>query len=348
MNNIGNGINNVVKGNLSIVSVLDDPELTLFDISNDGCHANAVTKENIHADIPNRLSMRAKVIKSAGFLLLENELNIHQNTIDLFCCRGDYFYFSLLLKGNAYLCSDNRMRRRSQSKRLDLLDQKRLYFRSDTFSQQTIQMKTNEKIRYTVLLIHKNYAKLLLQNGCSDLLNCHLYNNIESSISTSIPLEWNIHEAIQSLFNFPSEEKLFPHFAKLKLTEILLLLNVYYQAKIETPLSSQPELERFQEIKVWITVNYNREFTLKSLARNFGLNELILKTGFKAAFGQTIRQFVIERRMNAAKSMILQNRATINEISNKVGYRSVSHFIQTFKKHFGATPAQHQTSNEKQ
>lgn len=342
MKDIGNGINNVAKGNLSIASVLDDPDLTLFDINNDDCDEHTVVNDEIKADIPNRLSMRAQVIKSSGFLLLKNELTIYQDTTDLFSCQGNYFYFSLLLKGKAYLCTDTKSRRDEPRRGHNLLDQKRLYFHSNTFLQQTIQMKKNERIRYTVLLLHKDYARSLLQSGCSDLLNCHLYNNMDSPVSASVPIEWNMHEAIRSLFNFPSEGQFFPHFARLKLTEILLLLNVHYQVKTEKPFLRPSDLERFQEIKTWIVTHYNEEFTLKSLARNFGLNELVLKTGFKSMFGQTIRQFAIERRMDAAKALLLQNKETINEISSKVGYKSVSHFIQTFKKHFGVTPAQHQ------
>ena len=71
----------------------------------------------------------------------------------------------------------------------------------------------------------------------------------------------------------------------------------------------------------------------------FSLNELKLKQQFKIAYGITIYAFVIQLRMEQAQNMLHEN-YSVSEMSYALGYRSVSHFISTYKQYFGNTPKQ--------
>lgn len=340
---IGKGIKNVDNGILRMGSVITTPAITLLDINNVGSDEKTVKKKCIEIKKPDFLSMRACVIKSEGFIFVKNQLAIYENMTDLFRCKGDYFFLTLLQKGNANL---EYSRTKASKTARWAIEQNQLYFTSDTDLQDTIHMKKGAKIQYVVLLLDKTFVRSLLEKNDDDLLNCPLYVHCmpdSPRINLSIPLDLNLYEAIRSLFELPCEEPIYLPFAKLKIVEILLLIKHNYYKGRSNPFIVQYDVELFNSIKLWVTRNYNQEFTLRSLSRNFGLNELMLKTGFKKLFGQTIRQFVIELRMNKAKSLIIQNEETVNEISFKVGYKSVSHFIQTFKKHYGITPSQHKT-----
>ncbi len=55
-------------------------------------------------------------------------------------------------------------------------------------------------------------------------------------------------------------------------------------------------------------------------------------------YGKTIRSFIIELRMEKAKSLLGNH--TVSEMAGILGYKSVPHFINTFKKCYGYTPKQ--------
>lgn len=341
--NIGNGINNVGNGNLRIVSLISQPSLTLFDISNHAFEKDKIETYTVNIDEPNCLRMRAKVMQSQGFILIKNRLEIYENTSDIFRCVGDYFLLTLLQKGNAYVEDTYHTSSRNA------LRQNNLYFKSNIDFQEVIHLVKGEKIQYLALLLDKNFVRSLLRENYKELLQYDLYKQeVESRFTAnlSIPLELNMYEAIKSLFALSFEEPVHRQLIHLKIIEILFLLKLNRSKLVDISPTDQYYIDRLKEIKSWIMINHHKEFTLRSLARNFGINELTLKAGFKELFGQTIRQFVIELRMEEAKSLIIKNTETVNEIAFKVGYKSVSHFIQTFKKHFGTTPHQYKNLDE--
>ncbi|MEM7658989.1 MAG: AraC family transcriptional regulator [Bacteroidota bacterium] len=78
--------------------------------------------------------------------------------------------------------------------------------------------------------------------------------------------------------------------------------------------------------------------TLKELARIIGLNEYQLKVGFKNVYGKSVFQYLTEYKMEYARKLLDEQHLRVNEVSDKVGYSSPSHFIVAFKRHFGVTP----------
>ena len=63
-----------------------------------------------------------------------------------------------------------------------------------------------------------------------------------------------------------------------------------------------------------------------------------LKEGFKKIYGDTVYGYLLDYKMNEARSMLNTKKYNINEISIKLGYSTSSHFIAAFKKKFGTTP----------
>ncbi|RNL87275.1 AraC family transcriptional regulator [Sinomicrobium pectinilyticum] len=52
----------------------------------------------------------------------------------------------------------------------------------------------------------------------------------------------------------------------------------------------------------------------------------------------SIEQFVILKKIDYAKKLILENKLSLTQISYKLGYSSVAHLSQQFKKTTGLTP----------
>ncbi len=86
----------------------------------------------------------------------------------------------------------------------------------------------------------------------------------------------------------------------------------------------------------------NREYanppSLEELARHLGISETQLKSGFKSLLGTTIRQYIIARRIEAARLLLSENSHSISEIGDIVGYQDHSAFTRAFRRLSGCTP----------
>ncbi len=61
-------------------------------------------------------------------------------------------------------------------------------------------------------------------------------------------------------------------------------------------------------------------------------------------FNQTFKDYITDLRINYAKELISLKGYSILEVSQYVGYNSLSHFIQQFKKYTNLTPLQYRQS----
>lgn len=63
-----------------------------------------------------------------------------------------------------------------------------------------------------------------------------------------------------------------------------------------------------------------------------------LSTLFSSIEGITIEKYVILQRIEKAKELLIYDELTLSEIADKLGYSSVQHLSQQFKKITGLTP----------
>ena len=149
------------------------------------------------------------------------------------------------------------------------------------------------------------------------------------SIVLSQILEAKIHESIRSLY------------FKGKVYE---LLSLFFNKNENTDIEQCPFLENEENVRKirkakGIILNHITEPpTLQDLASEIGLNLKKLKEGFKKIYGDTVYGYLLDYKMNEARSMLNTKKYNINEISIKLGYSTSSHFIAAFKKKFGTTP----------
>ncbi len=80
--------------------------------------------------------------------------------------------------------------------------------------------------------------------------------------------------------------------------------------------------------------------TIKELSRKVAINECYLKQGFKEIFGTTIFDFYQQQRMEHAKYLLYEKSLSVTDVSDLLGYSSISHFSAAFKKHTGLKPCE--------
>jgi len=66
---------------------------------------------------------------------------------------------------------------------------------------------------------------------------------------------------------------------------------------------------------------------------------------FRDITGMSPYQFIKGVRMDSARELLVQGEMNVSEIARTVGYSSLSHFVNEFKRHFGVTPRSYADSH---
>ena len=81
------------------------------------------------------------------------------------------------------------------------------------------------------------------------------------------------------------------------------------------------------------------EHTVESLADAAGMSRSTFAERFAVSFGRPPMALVHHVRMQRAAHLLKQGALSINEVADRVGFSSRSHFSRAFKTHTGAAPA---------
>lgn len=100
-------------------------------------------------------------------------------------------------------------------------------------------------------------------------------------------------------------------------------------------------------MKWYIAENIGEELTRKRLAQSIHFSEDYLARLFKKETGKSISTYVMEQRMELAKSYILETNRSISDIALTVGYNNFSYFSKTFKDYTGKTPNEYRVFAKK-
>lgn len=82
--------------------------------------------------------------------------------------------------------------------------------------------------------------------------------------------------------------------------------------------------------------------SLMELARQVGLNDYLLKRGFRQVFGMTVFGYLQNYRLEKAKQLLAEQKLTVAGVARAVGYASLSSFTHAFQRKFGMNPKAYQ------
>lgn len=84
--------------------------------------------------------------------------------------------------------------------------------------------------------------------------------------------------------------------------------------------------------------NFNMPITDEFLADNCGVSRSHLCKIFKSDCGITIKDYITGVRLDAAKKLLQNTAYTVSDIQEYIGYKSRTHFFNTFKRRIGVSP----------
>ena len=90
----------------------------------------------------------------------------------------------------------------------------------------------------------------------------------------------------------------------------------------------------------YIEANLCTQLTLENLAALVYLSPFHCARYFKASMGLAPHQYIIARRMELAKRLLLTTTLNVAKIAWSIGYENVSHFRRLFTMHIGVAPSE--------
>lgn len=99
-----------------------------------------------------------------------------------------------------------------------------------------------------------------------------------------------------------------------------------------------------QNIIQYIQHHYDEDISYETMSEIFHFNASHINRVFRKNTGKSLHAFLLEYRLNIAMELLRSHAASINEIAAMVGFTDIPHFIKTFKKFTGLTPARYRSS----
>ena len=129
-----------------------------------------------------------------------------------------------------------------------------------------------------------------------------------------------------------------------------LCMSIFYRILAELQFLMET-LKPIPKIARLVKERIDRDFSdpalsISLLASEQKTSESYLRRVFKNAYGMSPMDYLIQVRIQHAKSLLETSFDTVAEISEKCGYTESSYFIKVFRAHTGQTPHQYRKNTD--
>jgi AraC-like DNA-binding protein len=203
-------------------------------------------------------------------------------------------------------------------------------------------------VDFISIVLTKNHLKQFFSNKQNNtLLENVIQFTHKESFSTSIDLTDKSITVLQNILNHTytgSFENIYFN-AQAQMLLLYSFSSITGQS-LEQPmftckfLATETEREKIIKAREILLAQIGEPLTIKALSRKVAINECYLKKGFRELYGQTIFDFYQSQRMEHAKYLLYSKGLSVTDVSEKLGYSSISHFSTAFKKLTGIKPCE--------
>lgn len=109
-------------------------------------------------------------------------------------------------------------------------------------------------------------------------------------------------------------------------------------SSVSVPLRGGLSRPRLKQVRDYIDENLHRDLRLKDIAALAGLSLFHFARSFRESSGVTLHQYIVQRRVDRAKLLLLKPEWTIEQVASASGFSGGSQFSRIFRQTTGATP----------
>lgn len=143
--------------------------------------------------------------------------------------------------------------------------------------------------------------------------------------------------------NFRSTQLLLDILYDLAESEDYHRLSSSHYSHAEVPVTSR----RIQKIKDYIDSHYSEEVRMESLSALIGMTPNALSRFFKQRTNRSISNYINEVRISQSTNLLVDSMLSIQEISFRCGFNTISNFNRKFKEIKGMTPKEFRENYKK-
>jgi AraC family transcriptional regulator of adaptative response / methylphosphotriester-DNA alkyltransferase methyltransferase len=96
-----------------------------------------------------------------------------------------------------------------------------------------------------------------------------------------------------------------------------------------------------EKVNKLISISYANDLTLHEIARRTFVSPFYLQRVFKQKTQMSPKQYLILKRVEAAKTLLEKTSLSITQIALRVGFKNSSHFSSVFTKEVGFPPSKY-------
>lgn len=192
--------------------------------------------------------------------------------------------------------------------------------------------KVDESLKYYILGI-----KNVQFSSQDDKFKC-LYQLNNNKLPTYIDILWD--ETKNSL-----DEKRTPIIRSL-LTIILTELKCITSTNV-IPFTKKETSKMADSVAQYINKHFNQKINLDELARIFFCSKSALMHTFKKAYGTSILNYIMDKRLQEVKMWLKNSNMPINIIAQENGFSSLPYFYKYFITNVGMTPLEYRNKEQK-
>jgi AraC family transcriptional regulator len=113
------------------------------------------------------------------------------------------------------------------------------------------------------------------------------------------------------------------------------------QLEVKKKVTREDNFKKLATARDWIENNFSRSLPLRQLAEMASMNDQHFLRQFKKLYHKTPHQYLIDRRIQAARELLRTKDLSIQEICSAIGWESPATFSHLFKQRTGVTPGEY-------
>ncbi len=129
-----------------------------------------------------------------------------------------------------------------------------------------------------------------------------------------------------------------PKFSKAKLDAFASLLPLIAEYIETNNLLADTDMTIGQHVKTYVKNNLSNRITLSDLSWKLHCSTVTLTEHFKKEYGITIMEYVMKKRMEKARRLLLNSELSIREVAEECGFTDNEYFSRCFKDEHGLSP----------